>query len=137
MFFIILVVTINNFINGGRLSILGLKDVKKPCMAQCLWFQLITSAVLLWVVLKRAAVPIGVVDIAWLPKSQLNAWYTHYYQVVLKRAAVPIGVVDIAWLPKSHPLLPGTCTCITSFVGSFQSVYSLRQMFTHKLLCSS
>ena len=56
------------------LSILGLKDVKKPCMAQCLWFQLITSAVLL-------AVPIGVVDIAWLPKSQLNAWYTHYYQV--------------------------------------------------------
>ena len=63
------------------LSILGLKDVKKPCMAQCLWFQLITSAVLLWVVLKRAAVPIGVVDIAWLPKSQLNAWYTHYYQV--------------------------------------------------------
>ena len=23
-----------------------------------------------------------------------------------------------------HPLLPGTCTCITSFVGSFQSVYS-------------
>ena len=90
MFFIILVVTINNFINGGRLSILGLKDVKKPCMAQCLWFQLITSAVLLWVVLKRAAA-----------------------------------------------LLPGTCTCITSFVGSFQSVYSLRQMFTHKLLCSS
>ena len=25
--------------------------------------------------------------------------------------------------PKKHEL-PGTCTCITSFVGSFQSVYS-------------